>query len=92
MKHAGPDALEALNGVIFRLRELVELKERKPGVFYRNSRAFLHFHEDPAGLFCDVRLDTAGAFTRVPVNTPDEQERVLARVHRSVSRDVNNSR
>ena len=31
------------------------LTERTPGTFYRRSRAFLHFHADPAGIFADVR-------------------------------------
>ncbi|HEX4183540.1 MAG TPA: hypothetical protein VHY34_09795 [Caulobacteraceae bacterium] len=51
MKHAGQEALDALEAV--RLRRA--LTERKRGVFYRKSRAWLHFHEDPAGLFADLR-------------------------------------
>ena len=29
--------------------------EKKRGVFYFKSRAFLHFHEDPKGMFADIR-------------------------------------
>ncbi len=44
-----------------------ELKEKSRGVFYRKSKATLHFHEDPAGLFADMRI--ADVFVRFPVNT-----------------------
>ena len=41
------------------------LIEKKRGVFYRKSRAFLHFHEDPKGMFADLsdpeeRIDVTG--------------------------------
>jgi hypothetical protein len=44
--------------------------EKKLGVFYRKSNAFLHFHEDPAGLFADLKAGTD--FDRYPVNTKNE--------------------
>lgn len=78
MKHAGPQALEALEPLLVRLRELPELTEKKPGVFYRRSRAFLHFHEDPAGLFGDLRL--VQSFERFEVTTPAQQADLLRRV------------
>ncbi len=59
MKHAGPAALARLSGLLAVLRDIGDLNEKRPGIFYRKSRAFLHFHEDPAGLFADVR-DQAG--------------------------------
>jgi hypothetical protein len=30
--------------------------ERRPGVFYVKGKAFLHFHEDPAGIFADIKI------------------------------------
>jgi hypothetical protein len=59
VKHAGPAALARLSGLLAVLRDIGDLNEKRPGIFYRKSRAFLHFHEDPAGLFADVR-DLAG--------------------------------
>ena len=59
-------------------RLLPELTEKKPGVFYRKSRAFLHFHEDPAGLFADVRL--AAEFERFEVTTPGQRASFLRHV------------
>ena len=80
MKHAGAAALAELAPLLGRLRALNGLVERRPGVFYRKSVAFLHFHEDPAGLFADVRL-AGKAFERLPVNSSPEQQRLLERIH-----------
>ena len=75
MKHAGPQALARLGPLLGELRERKALLEKRPGVFYRRSRAFLHFHEDPTGLFADVRL--AGDFSRHRVTTRAEQRTLL---------------
>jgi hypothetical protein len=80
VKHAGPDALGRLSGLIDRLREVDGLVEKRPGVFYRRSKACVHFHEDPTGLFADVRLEADGDFERVPVSTVAEQRRLLAAI------------
>ena len=76
MKHAGPAALDALEPLLERVRALPGLKEKARGTFYRSSRAFLHFHEDPAGLFADVRL-SGDDFTRMRVTDPAEQEALM---------------
>jgi len=76
MKHAGPAALDELEPLLVRVRALPGLKEKARGTFYLKSRAFLHFHEDLAGLFADVRL--AGPdFTRLRVSDPDEQDELM---------------
>ena len=56
MKHATPDTLAQLAGLLVRLRGLPRMVERRPGVFYVKGKAFLHFHEDPAGIFADVKV------------------------------------
>jgi len=76
MKHAETEALSQLEGLLAGLRSIETLKEKRPGVLYLRSRAFLHFHEDPTGLFVDIRL-SGEDFTRLPVNTPNEREKVL---------------
>ncbi|OYU70338.1 MAG: hypothetical protein CFE28_10275 [Alphaproteobacteria bacterium PA2] len=82
MKHAGPAALEHLAGLLAELRKLEALNEKKPGIFYRKSRAFLHFHEDPTGLFADVR-DKAGIdFDRFDVSNPTNWPVLVAEVVR----------
>jgi hypothetical protein len=67
MKHAGDKALDALEPVLAGLRALDGLIERRRGVFYRKSSALLHFHEDPAGLFADLKR--GADWLRFPVNT-----------------------
>lgn len=67
MKHATPAALDQLEPLLTGLRALPGLVERSRGVFYRKGRAFLHFHEDPRGLFADLRDATADDFERVDV-------------------------
>lgn len=79
MRHATPGALDALEELLEQLRALPQLREKSRGVFYRKSRAFLHFHEDPAGMFADVRLD-GSAFSRLRVSTKRERRVLLARI------------
>ena len=43
-----------MDDLLAQLRALPGLTEKKRGVFYRKSRAFLHFHEDPKGMFADI--------------------------------------
>lgn len=75
MKHAGPQALDALEPLLKELRGVAGLFERKRGIFYRGTIAFLHFHEDPAGFFADLKR--GDDFERYPVNTPAETARLL---------------
>jgi hypothetical protein len=78
MKHAGPAALDEIDDLLAKLRKHAALTERKRGTFYRKSSAFLHFHEDPAGMFADLKLD--GEFQRFRVSTRAEQAEFLRRV------------
>jgi hypothetical protein len=78
MKHATAASLDRLEEVLGALREFGALKEKARGVFYLRGKAALHFHEDPAGLFADIR---AGAeWERFKVNTAAEQAKLLRRV------------
>ncbi len=82
MKHAGSEALDQLEPVLARLRRLEGLRERKRGTFYRGSSAFLHFHEDPAGMFADLKV--AGEFVWMRVNDGREAEVLVARAERAL--------
>jgi hypothetical protein len=84
MKHAGPDALASLETLLKDLRALPALSERRPGVFYRGSKAFLHFHEDDAGLFADFRFADGSDFERLRVSTAAERKRLLALVRKGL--------
>lgn len=79
VKHITPEQLDRLEDLLESLRELEGIREKKRGVFYRKSRAFLHFHEDPAGLFADVRLD-GESFERFGVTSKKAQRELLSRV------------
>ena len=82
LKHAGPQALDQVEKLLARLRRLEALVERKRGVFYHRSRAFLHFHEDPAGIFADVR--DGDDFRRYRATTAAEWKVVVAAVERAL--------
>jgi hypothetical protein len=80
MKHATPIALDALEDLLAQIRATGTLSERKRGVFYKRSSAFLHFHEDPGGFFADVKAGPA--WERFPVNTARERRSLLQAVRR----------
>ena len=81
MKHAGAPALAHLAPLLGAIRRAVgtALVERKPGTFYRRSAAFLHFHEDPAGLFADLKQGD-GTWQRFEINSPAQQAELLRAV------------
>jgi hypothetical protein len=85
MKHAGPRALAILEALLGQIRRLPGLVEKKPGVFYRGGRAFLHFHEDPAGLFADLKIGQE--FERFALNSASERN-TLVQAARGVLRDA----
>lgn len=80
MKHADATTCARLDDVLIALRAMPALREARPGAFSRAGRAFVHFHDDPAGLFADVRLDADGPFLRLPVTTRAQRRDFLARV------------
>lgn len=84
MPHITPERLEELRPLLERLRQLDGLAEKRPGGFSVKSRAFLHFHEDPAGLFADVRLD-GSEFTRMRVSESAEQDALVAAVEAALA-------
>jgi hypothetical protein len=78
MKHATAAALDRLTRLLAEVRQFERVKEKSRGVFYCRSKPFLHFHEDPAGLFADLR--TGADWERMPVNRKNEQAKLLQRV------------
>lgn len=77
MKHAGRAALDQLAPLLDQIRALPALKEKRPGIFYAKSRAVLHFHEDAAGLFADVRGPGLLTFERIKIDDPAGATAVL---------------
>lgn len=78
MKHAGEQALDALEDLLEDIRRFDGLKEKKRGAFYWRSSGFLHFHEDPAGFFADLK--TGGEYQRFRVQTATERTALLRRI------------
>lgn len=72
MRHAGNKTLKNLKGLLEKICKQKHIKEKKEGIFYRKSQAFLHFHEDPIGLFADLRM--GNKWKRFPVSTKSEQK------------------
>jgi hypothetical protein len=79
MKHAGAAALDQLEPLLAKIRRQGALREKSRGIFYLKSRAWLHFHEDPAGLFVDIRAADGKDFDRLKLDAAAEAE-VLRRV------------
>jgi hypothetical protein len=78
VRHATQDDLDRVEPLLAALRELPELRERKPGSFSLASRAFLHFHADESDMYVDVRL--GATFRRLKVTTRDDQADLLMQV------------
>ena len=76
MKHAGPESLDGIEPLLQEIRGVPGLTEKSRGVFYKGSKAFLHFHEDPSGMHADVRL--ADDFERYRVESAEEQQALLS--------------
>ena len=87
MRHARPDALDQLEPLLVSLRALGVLKEKSHGVFYKGSQAYLHFHEDPEGLFADIRAGKD--FDRHRVSTAKERAAFLKVARASLNNDAN---
>lgn len=85
MKHASAPALRTLSGLLDKIRAKEGVREKKVGIFYRGSKAFLHFHEDPAGLFADLSMGTD--FDRYPVNTQRQWTVLLMAIDRALASD-----
>lgn len=84
MKHANQETLAQLSPLLQQIRSrMPPLKEKGTGKFYRKSTAFLHFHDDPAGIFADLKV--AGEWQRWPVNTDAECTALLAAIDQQLS-------
>jgi hypothetical protein len=84
MKHASAETLQRLSDLLDQIRQRQGLRERKLGIFYSKSKSFLHFHEDPAGLFADI--SSGDKFRRYPVNTPKERHALLTAIDRALEK------
>ena len=76
MRHARDEDLDRIEPLLVQIRAAAggALKEKKRGCFYLKSKGFLHFHEDPKGMFADIGED------RIQVDDAAGAAEVLARV------------
>jgi hypothetical protein len=80
MLHATETTLARYSPFITLIRAIDGLNEKRPGVFYRKSKAFLHFHEDSSGLYADLRLDVNAEFVRLHVESRVEQSALISTI------------
>ena len=73
MKHATAETIARIEPLLKRLRNIDALKERKPGIYYFKSSAFLHFHEEGDQVFKFEPPD----FKRLPATTRDQQYELI---------------
>jgi hypothetical protein len=78
VKHAGERALATIAAQPVQIRAF-NLKERSPGVFYFKSKPFLHFHDDPSGIYADIRVEID--WERFAINDPVEWRKLLRRIN-----------
>ena len=77
MRHAREKDLDRIEGLLAQVRALPGLKEKKRGIFYLKSRGFLHFHEDPKGMFADLTGADGRGFDRIDVTEAAGQAELM---------------
>jgi hypothetical protein len=85
VRHITEGRLDGIEPLLEQLRVFDGLVERKRGVFYRRGRAFLHFHEDGADIYADVRLDGGADFERRRVTTQRERQALVTAVRQCLA-------
>ena len=87
MKHAGPASLDTLEPLLAEIRLLAgidpKIVEKKRGTFYRKGKAWLHFHEDPAGFFADLK--GSDDWLRMRVSDANERQALMAAIDEALT-------
>jgi hypothetical protein len=84
VRHARDEDLDRIEPLLEQLRAVDGLTEKNRGVFYRRSRACLHFHADGDDTYADVRL-AGDEFERVRATTKAEQKTLVTEVRRALT-------
>ena len=74
----GQETVEALARLLNFLRSYEILSEVKPINFHLDGKGFIHFHDEPDGLWADIFLSKGRL--RMPVNTASEQAGVIGSI------------
>jgi hypothetical protein len=83
VRHARDTDLDRIEPLLAQLRAIDGLTEKSRGVFYRRSKALLHFHADGDDTYADVRIDSDD-FERTRATTKAEQHALVAAVRRAL--------
>jgi len=75
--------LERIAPLLNYLRAQPTLREVKRAAFHLKGRDFIHFHEEPEGIFADVLLSKGRV--RMPVTTQAEQSELMDRIEVKLS-------
>ena len=82
MKHASETTLVLVAELLAAIRARNVLTEKKPGIFYRKGQAFLHFHEDKASMFMDIR--DGADWLRLPATGAGAEQQCLQALDRVI--------
>ena len=72
------EKIEALSILLNFLKSYEILNEVKPTNFHLNGKGFIHFHDEPDGLWADIFLSKGRL--RMPANTASEQADVIGTI------------
>ncbi len=81
MKHASQKTIQLIEPMLKDIRSIPGLVEKKSGIYYYKSRAFLHFHEEDSNTFADVRL-VEPEFQRLPCTTENQQKQLIVKIRK----------
>jgi hypothetical protein len=84
VRHARDEDLDRIESLLAELRTISGLTEKGRGVFYRRSRACLHFHADGDDTYADVRFE-GDDFERTRTTTKAEQRSLVTAVRRALA-------
>ena len=60
------EKLADIEPALLEIRTLENLKEPKPGIFYKKSQGFLHFHEKDEKIWADVKVENIWVSIDIP--------------------------
>ena len=72
------ETIDALSILLNFLKSYEILNEVKPTNLHLNGKAFIHFHDEPDGLWADIFLYKGRL--RMPANTASEQAEVIGTI------------
>lgn len=78
MAHASDVTLDVLEPLLEQVRQWPQLNEKKRGVFYYKSAAFLHFHEYGERIEADLKQH--GDWQSYSVQTIAQQQELLKNI------------